>query len=53
MRSISDLKPDFNRDETIYVGLKHLGTYIESRPTDLPDIGEEDYLEDYDEINGN
>jgi len=51
MRSISDLEPDFSRDETIYVGLKHLRTYIESRPKDLPDLGEEEYLEDYAEIN--
>lgn len=53
MRSISERSPNFERDQEIYTSLKLLGTYVQSRPTDLPDIGEGDYLSDYESINGN
>lgn len=53
MSSISDLEPNFDRDETIYKKVKYLGTYIGSRPTDLPDLGKEDYRQDYENVNGN
>mgnify|MGYP006440877135 CR=1 FL=1 len=51
MRSFGEQSPNFERDETIYRRLKLLGTYIRSRPTDLPDIGEDDYLRDHQSIN--
>jgi hypothetical protein len=51
MRSISDLEPEFRRDEIIYKRIKYLGTYIDSRPTALPALNEDDYLRDYNMVN--
>lgn len=42
-KSISDADPDFERDKAIYRSLKHLGTYLESRPKNLPDLGKREY----------
>lgn len=52
MRSISDMEPKFSRDEVIYKRIKYLGKYIDSRPTALPELNEDDYLRDYNMVNG-
>jgi len=37
----------YTRDNATYVALKHLATFVESRPSELPEFTEGDYLADF------
>lgn len=47
LNSSVELESDFNRDNLTYKKLKWLGTYVDSKPKNLPEFGEKDYLEDF------
>jgi hypothetical protein len=49
--SIAGLDDNYNRDRLIYERLKMIGTYLPSRPRDLPNVTEEDYLADRATVN--
>lgn len=46
LQGAQELGSDYARDEATYQQLKKLATYIDSRPSDLPDFTEMDYQED-------
>ncbi len=43
LRGAQELGSDYARDEAIYQRLKKLATYVDSRPSSLPDFAETDY----------
>lgn len=47
LESIKPSGADFSRDETTYVALKNLGTIVESRIQDLPNIKSDEYKKDF------
>lgn len=51
LRSISSLEADYTRDRLIYERLKLLSTYVSSRPQNLPEFTEQEYLSDYARVN--